>query len=612
MAFIKNLKIRGKLLLGFFLVLAITLFVAAFGATEMRAIDARYSYALEFPFERYSTLSDIEVVFMDARRMMNRAVMYISDPDGPIAGIDRQDAGLRAARAKLSGFLARYRASLEGDPILAAGRKAEMLDRLGLFEARLDWYFERYVAGVLAAARAFDEPEAIRMERLGAATIESALEHFNYLNSAARVYMESISSDLSVQTGRNFWALLAVALAAAILGVLVAFSISGMVSKPIGLLAAALSGLSSGDLTKRLPEIGRDETAMASRSFNTSIGEFRAMISAIKEKSDELSGIGSSLANNMAQTAAAMNQITANIQGIKGRVISQSASVTETNATMEQVTANISKLSGQVERQTGAVSQSSSALEQMIANIQSVASTLSRNAENVRALQDSSEAGRTSVREVAADIQEIARESEGLLEINAVMENIASQTNLLSMNAAIEAAHAGDAGRGFAVVADEIRKLAESSSEQSKTIVAVLKKIKSSIDKISRSIDSALGKFESIDRGVQTVAEQEELIRNAMEEQSRGSKQVLAAAGEVGEATRHVQAGSAEMLEGSREVILESKNLERVTQEITGGVNEMASGAEQVNKAVNAVSDLAGRTQENIAALAQAASRFTV
>jgi methyl-accepting chemotaxis protein len=148
------------------------------------------------------------------------------------------------------------------------------------------------------------------------------------------------------------------------------------------------------------------------------------------------------------------------------------------------------------------------------------------------------------------------------LEINAVMQNIASQTNLLSMNAAIEAAHAGEAGKGFAVVADEIRKLAESSGEQSKTISTVLKKIKDSIDKITKSTGSVLNKFEAIDSGVKTVSEQEENIRSAMEEQGAGSKQ---------------------MLEGSKQVIQESRNLEMATQEITNGMNEMAAGADQIN-----------------------------
>jgi len=386
------------------------------------------------------------------------------------------------------------------------------------------------------------------------------------------------------------------------------------IAKPIVNMANALHDISSGegDLTVRLPEAGAEETAEAARGFNKTMEKIRALIVSIKGQADALSEIGDNLAGNMTETASAINQITANIQSIKLRVVNQSASVTETNATMEQVTGNIDKLSEQIERQSGAVSQTSSAIEEMLANIQSVTTTLIKNVENVKELKTSSETGKSSLHEVAQDIQEIARESEGLMEINAVMENIASQTNLLSMNAAIEAAHAGDAGRGFAVVADEIRKLAESSGEQSKTIGVVLKKIKEAIDKIMHSTENVLHKFEAIDKGVKIVAEQEEVIRSAMEEQGHGSKQVLQASELVSEITRQVKGGSAEMLEGSREVIQESKNLEKVTQEITNGINEMAAGASEINVAVNAVNELSGRNRENISTLARAVSQFKV
>jgi methyl-accepting chemotaxis protein len=248
----------------------------------------------------------------------------------------------------------------------------------------------------------------------------------------------------------------------------------------------------------------------------------------------------------------------------------------------------------------------------MLANIKSVTGTLIKNADNVKSLSSASEIGRSGLQDVAADIQEISRESEGLLEINSVMENIASQTNLLSMNAAIEAAHAGEAGKGFAVVADEIRKLAESSSEQSKTIGSVLKKIKDSIDKITQSTDYVLNKFEAIDSGVKTVADQEENIRNAMEEQGEGSKQILGAVGQLNEITQQVKGGSLEMQEGSKEVMQESKNLERVTQEITGGMNEMAAGAEQINIAVNRVNEISLKNRENIDTLVREVSKFKV
>ena len=382
--------------------------------------------------------------------------------------------------------------------------------------------------------------------------------------------------------------------------------------KPISLLTYTLNDTANGDLTKRLPDSGKDEIANASRSFNQTMEELRKMINVIKNQSGMLSSIGNDLASNMTQTASAMNEIAANIQSIKGRVLNQSASVTETNATMEQVTININKLNGNVEQQDNAVNQAATALNQVLSSINSVTATLEQNVQNVKALEDSAGEGKISIEEVVADIREIARESEGLLEINAVMENIAGQTSLLSMNAAIEAARAGESGKGFAVVASEVRKLAESSEAQSKTIGNVLKNIKNSIDKITRSTDNVLGKFEAIDSGVKVVAEQEQSILHAMENQTQGGKRVLQASGQVAEMTQQVKGGSAEMLEGSKEVIKESKNLEKTTQEITNGMNEMVAGAEQVNQAVNTVNDLTGKTRENISSLVQAVSRFKV
>jgi methyl-accepting chemotaxis protein len=346
--------------------------------------------------------------------------------------------------------------------------------------------------------------------------------------------------------------------------------------------------------------------------FNETLEKIKNLVVSIRNEGWTLSDIGNNLASNMNETAAAVHQITSNVQSIKVRIINQSASVTETHATMEQVVENINKLNSHVENQNSHIAQASSAIEQMVANIRSVTDTLISNAGNVKTLRDASEVGRGGLSEVAEDIQEIARESEGLMEINSVMQNIASQTNLLSMNAAIEAAHAGEAGKGFAVVADEIRKLAESSSEQSKTIGNVLKKIKESIDKITHSTGNVLNKFEAIDSSVKIVAQQEENIRHAMEEQGIGSKQILEGVGQVNEITRQVTSGSHEMLEGSKEVIRESETLEKATLEITSGMNEMASGAEHINIAVHPVNGISNKNREVIDQLMKEVSRFKV
>jgi len=395
---------------------------------------------------------------------------------------------------------------------------------------------------------------------------------------------------------------------------IITFFFARRIVKPIIDVTHTLKDISEGegDLTKRIINNSKDEIGDLSRYFNLTLDKIKNLVVNIKNEASSLSAIGTELASNMNETAASVNQITANIQSIKSRVINQSASVTQTHATMENLTGNINKLDGHVEHQSSNITQASAAIEQMVANIQSVTDTLIKNAANVQTLIDASDVGHTGLQEVVTDIKEIARESQGMLEINSVMKNIASQTNLLSMNAAIEAAHAGEAGRGFAVVADEIRKLAESSSEQSKTIGNVLKKIKGSIDKITMSTENVLNKFEAIDSSVKTVVYQEQTIRNAMEEQGQGSKQILDGIEKVTEITVHVKDGSNEMLEGAKEVIQESNNLEKATQEITSGMNEMASGAEQINVAVNHVNEISSKNREGINALIKEVSRFKV
>jgi methyl-accepting chemotaxis protein len=379
-------------------------------------------------------------------------------------------------------------------------------------------------------------------------------------------------------------------------------------------LTAILKEISEGegDLTTRLTMQKPDEIGVMAAYFNRALDQIKDLVLTIKEQSVKLFNVGNDLAENMIETASAINQITSNIQGVKTQVVDQSAGVTETTSTMEQLSQNIDKLNNQVEDQTKSVAQSSSAIEEMLANIQSVTTTLIHNAENVNELTAASELGRTGLGTVSTDIQEIARESEGLMQINAVIQTIAAQTNLLAMNAAIEAAHAGDAGRGFAVVADEIRKLAENAGSQSKTIREVLKKITGSIDKITRSANTVLEKFQAIDDSVKTVSEQDANIRTAMEEQGDGSKQILEAVARLNDVTQSVKLGSQEMRQGSQQVITESKNLEKVTLEISDGMNEMAAGAEEINAAVTRVNDITLQNREFINTLVEAVTKFKV
>jgi methyl-accepting chemotaxis protein len=198
------------------------------------------------------------------------------------------------------------------------------------------------------------------------------------------------------------------------------------------------------------------------------------------------------------------------------------------------------------------------------------------------------------------------------MEINAIMENIASQTSLLSMNAAIEAAHAGESGKGFAVVASEIRKLAESSSQQAKNTTNMLKHIKAAINTIIVSTQEVLNRFALIDSCVQTVSEQENHIRNAMEEQETGSKEILKSIGRLNELTGLVKNGSEEMSVEGKEIARKSRQLEMITREIENDMNEMANSADKISLAINNVKDISVENKHVSNVLSGEISKFKV
>ena len=180
------------------------------------------------------------------------------------------------------------------------------------------------------------------------------------------------------------------------------------------------------------------------------------------------------------------------------------------------------------------------------------------------------------------------------------------------MNAAIEAAHAGEAGKGFAVVADEIRKLAEESATQGKTITAVLKSLSGEIEGLSNSSKVVESKFNVIFNLAEQVRQMSAKLTEAMREQENGSREVLTAIKDINSVTSEVQQGSAEMLHGSEGVAKEMEKLDGLTRVITDSMNEMAAGASQISNAVAEVADISNKNKTSIESLVKEVSRFKV
>jgi len=396
--------------------------------------------------------------------------------------------------------------------------------------------------------------------------------------------------------------------------ILAVWFVGGNLLNPLRKTQLALKEIAEGDgdLTKALDVRTNDETGALAQSFNQFVEKLRSILATVGKELADLSALGEQLGRDVQGTTSSIMQINGTVSNVGQSVNRQKNAVAEVSATIEQIVGNIASLDKLIDEQGRSLERGASAVEEMVANIQSITRNIDAGKPAFAKLRESSDTGFEKLESVGDTVSRIAEKSSGLEETNAVITTIASQTNLLAMNAAIEAAHAGEAGKGFAVVADEIRKLAEDTALRSREISGTLEELGDSIRQAVELSAEAGKAFEFIRTAVDEVTDRQEEIRSAVAEQSEGNKVVLESMERLKRIGTEVGSGSAEMSAGSASILRSVHQLSEVTGEVNQAMEEISEGTAEINASAMRISELSNKTSLGIGAVKGAVGRFKV